>query len=342
MAHRFRDFSVLPSSRQSSLRRAVRLLPIFLIGLAGGATVFAAQALAAPSESPEVQIRGAKLVTKTSATIEVGINPEGSQTSYEIWLECQSADRDNQACEPLTVGEQLQQGVIASGFEVHAVLANVEGLQPGYLYKYRVVATNSVGKAGWVGSGLVTCPSEGVCPMQPFLEGEELWILEGANKDAEEAPRLEAEREARRKEEEERPGKEAMERVAEERAIREAGERAGREAAEREAAAASQLRCVVPRLGGDSLSAARRALDKAHCRLGRVTEPRTHHGALVVGSQTVRSGRKLVSGAKVAVTLRPVHHHASRRSVAGIALRDGSRATAFRDAIRSHLDMSGT
>jgi hypothetical protein len=103
------------SPRQSPLHHTSRLLPVFLLGLAGMLTFCVGQALAAPSEIPEVQIFGARLVTKTSATIEVGINPEGSQTSYEIWLECQSAEWLSGLCEPLTVGKQLEQGVLSQG-----------------------------------------------------------------------------------------------------------------------------------------------------------------------------------------------------------------------------------
>jgi hypothetical protein len=75
--------------------------------------------------------------------------------------------------------------------------------------------------------------------------------------------------------------KEAAERAAKEREAREAGERAGKEAAERERAAewaaarAHSPKCVVPRLNGDSLTEARRALGRAHCRLGKLTEPVT-------------------------------------------------------------------
>jgi hypothetical protein len=298
-----RSFKTLP------LRLTAQLMPVVLIGLAGVLTLGVGQALAAPSAIPEVKLNGAKQVTRTSATIEVEIDPEGSQTSYEIWLECQSANWLSNACEPLTVGEQREQGVIAPGFELQTVTALVQGLQPGYLYRYRVVATNVVGKAGWVGSGLVTCPSEGSCPMQPYLSGEELWVQEGAERAGQEAPRLEAERQAKRKEEEERPAKEAAARTTTEREIREAGERAGREAAVREAAVAAQARrCVVPGLKRDSLAAARRALGRAHCRLGRVTKPHAFRGALVVATQSARSGRRLAVGAKVAVTLRPARH----------------------------------
>jgi hypothetical protein len=245
-----------------------------------------------------VERRLASEYSQTGATVEAEINPEGSQTSYEILLEG-------------AVDTQRREGVLAAGFEPHAVTDVLAGLQPGSEYKYRVIATNSYGKAGWVGVSFVTCPADGPCPMQPAPGGEELWNIEGAERAAQEAPRLEAEREARQKEAEERLVKEAAERAAKERGIREAGERAGREAAERAAAAAHTLKCVVPRLRGDSLGAARRALRSAHCSLGKVAQPRTHQGSLVVVAQNVRGGRKLAKGAKVGVTLGTLHreHH---------------------------------
>jgi hypothetical protein len=138
----------------------------------------------------------------------------------------------------------------------------------------------------------------------------ETWNEEGARRAGEEAPRLEAEREAKRKEEEERPVKEAAAKAAHEREVREAGERAGREAAERasreaaeRAAAVHSEKCVVPRLRGDSPVAARRALQRGHCNLGRVTAPRSHRGALIVAGQSVRAGRTLAGGTKVAIVL---------------------------------------
>jgi hypothetical protein len=126
-----------------------------------------------------------------------------------------------------------------------------------------------------------------------------------------EAPIREEEREAKKKEEEERAAKEAAARAAKEREVREAGERAGREAAEREAKKREEenipssrpVQCVVPRLKGESLNAARRALGKAHCSLGKVSAPRKHHGALVVTKQSVQAGRKRAKGAAVAVKL---------------------------------------
>jgi hypothetical protein len=71
-------------------------------------------------------------------------------------------------------------------------------------------------------------------------------------------------------------------------------------------------RCVVPRLRGLSLTAAKSRLRAAHCRLGRVRSPRTRHGGLVVTSQSVPAGRRLARGSRVNVSLgtpRPRSHH---------------------------------
>lgn len=198
--------------------------------------------------------------------------------------------------------------MLAAGFEQVIVTDSIVGLQPGFLYKYEVIASNSDGREGYVGDGFLTCSPQGGCG-QPYLIGESLWVIEGAERVAKEAPKLEEEREAKQKEEEERPAKEAAVRAAHEREIHEAGERAGREAAERERRAkqAAAAMCHVPSLRGDSLDAARRALRKGHCNLGKVSKPRKHHAPLVVRTQSIRAGRKLAKGAAVAVHLGPAH-----------------------------------
>jgi hypothetical protein len=63
--------------------------------------------------------------------------------------------------------------------------------------------------------------------------------------------------------------------------------------------------CVVPALKGDTLNAARRALAKVHCRLGKVNRPRHRRGALVVTKQAPGRGKTLRGEAAVAVTLAP-------------------------------------
>jgi hypothetical protein len=170
------------------------------------------------------------------------------------------------------------------------------------------LSTIVVGLALWPARSLAAASGERTAVVSQT--SSETWGEEGARRAAEEAPRLEAEREAKHREEVERPAKEAAEKAAHEREVREAGERAGREAAERTSREAAEhatplhaARCVVPRLHGDSLAAAQRMLHKGHCALGRVTAPRTDHGALIVGSQSVRADRTLAADAKVAIVL---------------------------------------
>jgi hypothetical protein len=258
----------------------------------------------AATTAPEAQWEAASEVSTTGATAEAWVNPEGGETSYEIWLECREVVGSGGQCEPLTAAPQRRQGILPAVSEPVIVTDALSGLQPDTFYKYRVVATNSVGRSGIVGAGFRTCPSTGPCPSEPYAPGEGLWNLEGAERAAQEAPRLEAEREAKHREEEERPAKEAAERSAKEREAREAGERIGREQAER-AASASPSACVVPSLKGDSPTEAGRALRRAHCGLGRFSKPHGHHGRLFVVGQSVRGGSKLVAGTRVALTLGP-------------------------------------
>jgi hypothetical protein len=64
--------------------------------------------------------------------------------------------------------------------------------------------------------------------------------------------------------------------------------------------------CVVPRLGAKKLAAAKKALKKADCRLGRVTRLKgATAGSGLVVSQNPQTGKKLAAGAKVAVKLAP-------------------------------------
>lgn len=77
-----------------------------------------------------------------------------------------------------------------------------------------------------------------------------------------------------------------------------------------------QSRCVVPKLVGKTLSAARRSLLRAHCRLGRVARPtrkrhRTRGSTLLVISQSLKPGARRPTATRVNVTLGP--RHAKRR-----------------------------
>jgi beta-lactam-binding protein with PASTA domain len=62
--------------------------------------------------------------------------------------------------------------------------------------------------------------------------------------------------------------------------------------------------CVVPALKGQTLPAARRALERAHCKLGGVKKRGHHRGTRHVASQSPRPGTHLRSGGAVGVTLR--------------------------------------
>ena len=68
-------------------------------------------------------------------------------------------------------------------------------------------------------------------------------------------------------------------------------------------AAATAPRCVVPRLKGRTLTAAKRALKRAGCRLGKVSKRRAHRRRGTVLTQSRAPGRRLPRGTRVAITL---------------------------------------
>ena len=67
------------------------------------------------------------------------------------------------------------------------------------------------------------------------------------------------------------------------------------------------VKCVVPKLKGDSLAKAKKALANAHCAVGKITQPKVKKGhkagKLVVGSTKPGTGAKLTAGSKVAIKL---------------------------------------
>ncbi|MGN6189076.1 MAG: S8 family serine peptidase [Conexibacter sp.] len=77
------------------------------------------------------------------------------------------------------------------------------------------------------------------------------------------------------------------------------------------------LQCKVPKLRGTSLRAAKKALRKAHCKLGRVHKPRARGGhrppALVVLASKPKRGAVRAADTKVAVTLGPKPRHRHHR-----------------------------
>ncbi len=63
-------------------------------------------------------------------------------------------------------------------------------------------------------------------------------------------------------------------------------------------------KCVVPKLKGKTLAAARKALKQAHCKLGKVKKPKGNKKKLRVRAQTKKAKAKLKAGTKVGVTLK--------------------------------------
>jgi hypothetical protein len=67
----------------------------------------------------------------------------------------------------------------------------------------------------------------------------------------------------------------------------------------------SGAHCVVPKLAGKTLTAARKLLTLAHCRLGKVIAPKLKPGAkALVSASSPKAGTRLPRGAKVNVKLR--------------------------------------
>jgi hypothetical protein len=87
--------------------------------------------------------------------------------------------------------------------------------------------------------------------------------------------------------------------------LKQAEEREAQEAAarEREEQEAEHPVCRVPALKGQRLIAARRALAKAHCRLGAIHRPAHYDGVLHVSAQGAPAGKRLAHNAHITLWL---------------------------------------
>ncbi len=278
--------------------------------------VLAAAVLAALALTPAIAAATGKapvIVSLSSGdggeiTVGAKINPHGLKTSYELALVCH-------ACGP--AGYQPAVGQLPAAEEAQTVSLNLTGIEPG-AYRFYAYATNADGEAFQEGELNVPpgspCPDGCPTPNPPYSPPELPWANQSGNEAAE---RTVAEQRA--KEHEEQQAKEAAEqRVAEaaalkrrqeeqaaqaETEVQRARETAARARQERERLEAEHPACRVPALKGDTLTAARRALAKAHCRLGAVHQPAYHHGTLRVSAQGTPAGEQLAGGARVALTL---------------------------------------
>jgi hypothetical protein len=284
--------------------RARRLVLASCAVLVGALVLSGAPALASGGELPTVEDVTATKVYEHEGTIEAQIDPQGSETTYEIWLECRGPH------EPIWPCVQRVEGHLAAGFEAETVSLHLTGLQEGTYYVFGVVAVNSAGQTKERGVSILQDPviPPGACPdgcstSEPYRpEPPSQASLESAQREAERiTARTDAERQQQARAHEEQKAREAARLAVEEAELK----RAEEQEAARDAVLHVLPACVVPSLKGDTLSAARRALGRAHCGLGKVTGPRAHHGALVVIAQSAEHGKKLPGGAHIAVTIGP-------------------------------------
>ncbi len=183
--------------------------------------------------------------------------------------------------------------------------------QPGN-FPITVVVTDQAGQeyeGGWHTNAAISpatspsspCP-EGCSNTEPYKGTTEHWNASEQEEGDRAAADAAAERRRVKEEEERRIAEQnAADQATEATELKHRQEREATEAAAREEA--EHPACTVPALQGDTLAAARLALTRGHCRLGRVTQSRRHRGPLVVSAQAPRPGERLAHGAPIALTL---------------------------------------
>jgi hypothetical protein len=279
--------------------RALSIASVVCAVAAGSLAIVEAPASA--GQLPKIADAQAKDMTEHGATLELQIDPQGSETAYEVWLECERPAFGDGPCEPPLGGAHEQGGQIAADIGVRSVVVDMTSLPPNRAYIYRVAATNASGRVEepfqlqFETVPLGSC--SGGCPYRASIS---LADYESAERTGQ---MIYDEAEAARH----RAAQEHEEQTAREQAAKyaaEAGALNRRHEEESAAAAvAPRIRCVVPSLRGDTVPAARRALDRAHCSLGKVRRPRHRGGTLRVVAQSVAHGRSLAAGVAVALTL---------------------------------------
>lgn len=274
-----------------TLRRAQRPLSLLAAVILVAFALAPVAAAAAEDRPPEIVSIGSGIGGEV--TVSAQINPEGLETGYEIKLVCST-------CGP--AGYSPSVGRLPAVNEARTVTLNLTGIQPG-TYRFEVLARNSAGEA-FQGSELDVPPTApGACPEgcsndEPYKAEIPAWFTEFTREQAAQVVKEYEEKQAR--EQQEKKTKEAARYAAEEAELKQAEEREAQEAAAREEA--EPAACHVPALKGDTLTAARLALAKAHCRLGAVHRPAHHDGALYVSAQGAPAGKRLAHNARVALT----------------------------------------
>jgi hypothetical protein len=294
-------FRIMRRQTVHTTQRARRPLGLVLAGAIFASALAPTAAGATEGRPPEIVSTGSGIGGEV--TVSAQINPEGLETSYEIKLACS-------ACAP--AGSSPAAGTLPAVNESRTVTLNLTGIKSG-TYGFEVRANNTAGYTSRIGEFTVPEVPPGACP-DGCSKNEEntaevpVWYTNLSS--SESAQTLKEYEEKQAREQQEKKTKEAARFATEEAELKQAEEREAQEAAARERTEreeeeeeAEHSACRVPALKGDTLTAARRALRRAHCRLGAVHQSARYHGALYVSAQGAPAGKRLAHGARVALTL---------------------------------------
>lgn len=217
--------------RRLSLR-AFWVVLVSCAGLAGGFLFSTPLATASEVELPTIASVEVTDVTETSVTLVAQVNPNDSEGEYEFRLVQQGSPPAFRG-EPIPGGPQVHQGHIGTGEQT--VSAVITDLQPGHLYWYVLVVTNSEQRAktgdayfsfhysGGFPEGIGGAPYEAEIPE---------WAIDSAEEQAAKAVReYEAKQRQAEKEQEEQRAKEAVFRTAEAAALKQRKEEEAKETA---------------------------------------------------------------------------------------------------------------
>ncbi len=275
-----------PTARR---RRRARRLAFVACATISVAALSATPALAAEGKPPKIESVGTAVGGEV--TVSAHIDPEGLETTYEIKLEC--GPDEPVPCD--SIPSERGEGNLPADYEVHEVKLTLTGLQPG-TYWFGTRASNTAGEALWVSDGLnIPSPTPGAFPEGTGGGGiVESKPPEAVNNELKAIAIREEERRVKAKKQEEQKARELTARPASEPEHTEEQPPAAQPQTEHPA-------CRVPALKGDTLSAARRALAKAHCRLGKIHRPTHHDGTLYVSAQGAPVGEQLAYNAHVAL-----------------------------------------
>ncbi len=168
------------TNRRLSVRwpRRSRSCAVWLLccGVSAGAiSLSPARALGVEPLAPTISELAAHDITEQGATLEAQIDPEGSETTYALWIQCFAAPAEYPPCEP-AAARVYGEGTVGAAVSDQAVSLKVAGLQPGYFYMYWIVAANSHATTESRHRGFATAPY-GACRAEcPYVSEVSEWF----------------------------------------------------------------------------------------------------------------------------------------------------------------------